>query len=466
MARLIEGGGVKARSEWLAAMLPLGLTAAMVAAGLGGWLTWVFTPVALTVGLWLYERAPSRGFLRFCYVLWMVAPFVRRLADWQGGRHDLNPIMLAPALVTGLGLLSALRAGPQLFGRGFLPFSVAALACLYGGALGLSQGLGAAALFGLLNALAPVALAIHILVLRRDADHAAAAVFNTLAWGGMAMGAYAVLQYLSPPPWDVAWMRTAEIASIGRPEPLQVRVFGTMNAPGPFAVMMSACVLAMLAGAGGRARWLGGLAGGAALVLSLVRSAWGGLIVGVGVLAALGSARRRLRYLAAGGALLVVGTALLAFGPGEGVRSRIGGLARLDQDVSLQQRATFHAEMTMEVLANPVGRGLGGTGVATRLSTEGAELGARGSFDSGILDLLFTYGWAGAVMLAAVVAIAVGALRSGGSGAGAQLAAAIVIETTVQLLFFNVLGGATGMLVFPVAALALALADPECGARA
>ena len=79
----------------------------------------------------------------------------------------------------------------------------------------------------LLNALAPIALAIHILVLRRDADHAAGAVFGMLAWGGMIMGAYGVLQYLSPPPWDVAWMRAAEIASVGQPSPRQVRVFGT-----------------------------------------------------------------------------------------------------------------------------------------------------------------------------------------------------------------------------------------------
>ena len=455
-----------ARTEGMAALLPLVVAAAMVAAGLGGWLTWLFTPVALAAGLWLYGRAPSRGFIAFCYLLWMVAPFVRRLADWQGGRHDLSPIMLAPALVTGLGLFSAMRAGPQLLERGFLAFSVAAIVCLYGGLLGLSQGLGAAALFGLLNALAPIALAIHILVLRRDADHAAGAMFGMLAWGGMIMGAYGVLQYLSPSPWDVAWMRAAEIASIGQPSPRQVRVFGTMNAPGPFAVMMSACLLAMLAGAGGRARWAGVPVSGAALVLSLVRSAWGGLIIGVAVLVALASAKRRLGYLAAAGALVLAAAPLAAVGLDGAIGARIGGLARLGQDVSLQRRAAFHAEMTTEVLANPLGQGLGGTGVATRLSTDGAALGARGAFDSGVLDLLFTYGWAGAVMLAAVIAIGVGALRASWSGPGAQLAAAIVVGTTAQLLFFNVLGGATGMLVFPLAALALALADKQGGARA
>ena len=157
---------------------------------------------------------------------------------------------------------------------------------------------------------------------------------------------------------------------------------------------------------------------------------------------------------------------LAAFGAAEAVGVRIGGLARLDQDVSLQRRAAFHAEMTMEVLANPLGQGLGGSGVATRLSTEGAALGARGAFDSGVLDLLFTYGWAGAVMLAAVIATVAGALRASWSGQGAQLAAAIVVGTAAQLLFFNVLGGATGMLVFPFAALALALADREREARA
>ena len=106
-----------AREEWLAALPPLAVAAAMAAGGIGGALTWVFAPVALASGLWLYARAPSRGFIAFCYMLWMVAPFVRRLADWQGGRHDLSPIMLAPALVTGLGLFSAVRAGPLVDGE-------------------------------------------------------------------------------------------------------------------------------------------------------------------------------------------------------------------------------------------------------------------------------------------------------------------------------------------------------------
>ena len=48
----------------------------------------------------------------------------------------------------------------------------------------------------------------------------------------------------------------------------------------------------------------------------------------------------------------------------------------------------------------------------------------------------------------------------------AAIATAIVVGAAAQLLFFNVLGGATGMLVFPFAALALALADREREARA
>ena len=68
MARCGADVDVTAREEWLAALPPLAVAAAMAAGGIGGALTWVFAPVALASGLWLYARAPSRGFIAFCYI--------------------------------------------------------------------------------------------------------------------------------------------------------------------------------------------------------------------------------------------------------------------------------------------------------------------------------------------------------------------------------------------------------------
>ncbi|MFW5698984.1 MAG: hypothetical protein ACOCYN_03940, partial [Planctomycetota bacterium] len=41
---------------------------------------------------------------------------------------------------------------------------------------------------------------------------------------------YGWFQFLFAPPWDTMWMRSSGMMSIGRPEPMQIRVFATLAA--------------------------------------------------------------------------------------------------------------------------------------------------------------------------------------------------------------------------------------------
>ena len=68
-------------------------------------------------------------------------------------------------------------------------------------------------------------------------------------------------------------MRVVQMDSIGKPAPFEVRIFGTLNSPGPYADMLAASLLVAL-GASGRLPWLAGMPAVVALLLSLVRAAW------------------------------------------------------------------------------------------------------------------------------------------------------------------------------------------------
>lgn len=68
---------------------------------------------------------------------------------------------------------------------------------------------------------------------------------------------YGIIQYLTVPPWDAFWMNNVEMNSIGIPEPLQIRVFSSMNSPGPCAIFLAMALVPMLMENGGAAPWDG-----------------------------------------------------------------------------------------------------------------------------------------------------------------------------------------------------------------
>jgi len=79
-------------------LLQLGFAAAIalaLAARLGALLQYLF-PVAAVLTAVLIERRSLTGYLSFVIWLWMLTPFVRRVADLQSGWHEPSLILLAP----------------------------------------------------------------------------------------------------------------------------------------------------------------------------------------------------------------------------------------------------------------------------------------------------------------------------------------------------------------------------------
>ena len=440
---------------WAAILGLIALTLGGLAMQVGILLQLLYPLAACAVGGLLYWRYPTL-YLGFTWWVWFLTPEVRRLVDYQQGWTPSSPVMLAPYLVTALTLFTLLRHLPKLRLHPFLPFALVLLALFYGYIIGISRGQGVlAASFDLLDWLVPVVFAFYLMVHWRSYPRHLRVIQRTFVWGTLFLGLYGLLQFLYLPAWDRFWMLNAPIASIGYPEPFEVRVFSTLNAPGPFAVMMMAGLL-LLFSERGVLRWLAAGPGYAAFLLSLVRSAWLGWMVGVFFLLVRTRGPRRLRLLAAGIVFLGALLPFIAVGPvTQIVNARFQTFGSLGTDVSLRARISAYEQVLPDAALNFLGEGLGSTGVASGLASSGDP---QGGYDSGVINIFITLGSVGAVVYAIGMAMLFASAFPRRKPSGEFLVAtySVAISVLTQLAFFSAQVGVTGMLLWGFLGLTLA----------
>lgn len=444
-------------AAWAVALGFVALVAGGVVAGMGSVLTIVYPAAALLVGTLLYRRNPPL-YLGFTWWIWLLTPEVRRLIDYRSGWDATNPVMLAPFVVAVPIFFTLLRHSPKLQLPFYLPMGLVFFGLLYGYGVGVLRAGPAAATYDLLNWLVPAVFVFYFAVHWRRYPQYRRTLRLVFAWGVLLLGLYGLWQFASPPPWDRYWMESAPIDSIGYPEPFQVRVYSTLNSPGPFAVVMMTGLLLLL-GWGSRLRWPTVGAGMASFLLSLVRSAWGGWIVGV-LFVVTRSQRLRGRLLVTLLAVMTLALPLLSVGPlADSIGTRLGTLTDLGQDTSLRARLQFYADFAPQAFLTPLGDGLGGTGLSTKLGGSGEELGELGNFDSGVMNIPFVLGWPGTLLYGGGLTWLV--FRALGGGPAQRdpfvvTSGGIVVAVLAQLVFANFLLGVTGLVFWSFLGLSLA----------
>lgn len=406
--------------------------------------------VAAPVIAWRLARRDPVAFIAFVPWLWILTPEVRRVANFTDGWNPSDPIMAAP----GLASIAAVRGlvGARL-PKTALPLVVVVAAVGYGFAIGIVQAGPSAAAAGLVYWLPPGLVG---LLAMSDAVEPAAlrrCIGRTAVWAVLVVGLYGLVQFFWLPDWDAAWMVNTELTTIGLPVPQEVRVFSTLNAPGPLGVLLAALLIA-LSGTSSRVIGVATVAGVATLGLSQVRSGWVGWALGLVSLLLVGRRQRSRGLLLA----LVPMVAVLAFGGTvqETIRDRFDQTAEAGtNDDSLTARVRFHREMVPEGLADPIGNGIGSTGSAAEEADPGAD--SLGIFDGAIPESLFALGGlvgsAYLVAFGALVRSAFRGVRRRGDGAGTMAAATAALA--VQVLFGNPLVAGAGVLFAVVAAAAI-----------
>ena len=297
-------------------------------------------------------------------VLFCVAPFLRRVVDVSAG-YDPSGIMISgpllALLVVAPRVIARLSDGRRL-DPALWPFIVAAACLLYAMVLTMVQGDLPAAVSGALRWGAPLTYGFWLYgEAGRDPllVRAAARVSMILA---PALGVYGLLQYVDPPVWDRFWMVNTSIASIGQPEPYQVRVFSMMSAPAGYATFTAAALLLL---GFGRSRWALVLAAAPSmlgLMLSMYRAAWTALALGLLLGLCHGRTVRRAAILLGAVALLAAAIVLLT-PAGEAGGERSSPYGSTASDASGQERLAGYAELLDADGGTLWGNGFGSTDV-------------------------------------------------------------------------------------------------------
>jgi hypothetical protein len=244
---------------------------------------------------WYAWRKGPHAHVQAAIALFAFAPFVRRLVD-VGAGFDQASIMLIGPLLFIIVPASSLLAPPskdQPRNPWMVP-PIIVLGCVaYGAALSLFQNDWFNAASGALKWSAPV---LYAMALQQEADesgdlvHAAARTFLVIL---PITGVYGVWQYVDPQVWDQYWMKFASITSAGLPEPYLIRVFSTMNGPASFATFTATGLLLVCFLRPGWQSLLAMAPAALGLLLSLYRTAWLALALGLVFCVFFGATRRR-----------------------------------------------------------------------------------------------------------------------------------------------------------------------------
>ncbi len=417
-------------------------SAVAVLAGAGSILRLIFPLGSLIVGLFLYGKYPTI-YISFTWWLWFITPWLRRLIDYRSGWDGSGVILTAPFLVTLITLITFVQYLPRSYRMGGLPLVIAFIGVVYGFLIGIVNNPLAVALRALLDWLTPVLFAFHLFVNWRNYPKYRLSLQNTFMWGLLITGIYGIVQYLVAPEWDRFWILQTGLLTNGKPEPLGIRVFSTMNSPGPFANVLLAGLLILLTN-DNFLRIPASAVGYLSFLLTLVRSAWIGWFLGlISLLSAL-KPRLQMQLFLTITILAVCVVPLTVIEPfAEIINSRLESFTNLKKDTSFNERAALYERNVNLAFSSGLGNGIG-----SKYFVNEKGLLQEVTLDSGILDVFFTLGWFGAIpYLSGIILAMFNLLTSseGRSDAFASAARAITLGVLAQMLFGNVMLALSGV---------------------
>lgn len=439
-----------------ALLVSIALPALCIAGGQAGILRLLFPALSVVVGgILLWRSKPL--YVGFVLWLWFLTPFLRRLADYQGGWSVTSPLLLAPYISAGLSGFTLLTSIGNLRDRKYLPFVCALVAIVYGFIIGVVRYPIANVLQALLNWMVPVVFGIFIYENRSLHVEFRRVIEKSFLYGILVTGSYGIYQFFTLPDWDRMWLLNVQMNSFGTIEATKIRVFSTMNAPTIFGAVM-VCGLLLLFNMGGKLRLLSAACGFVGLVLTMSRSAWVSLAAGVLFLMVRSAGRQKVRLAFAIFACVVfLGCLTQIPDVNELVLQRIETFSDPGHDVSFSARIEGHEAALRQIGQEPFGEGLGSTD--TDHGTEGDD-DIIGPHDSTPLEFLYSLGWLGTL----IYALGLGTLgfqlvRNERKDPFVLASNAIMIGFVAECLLNSVMLGVLGFMVWTFGSMSLAEAE-------
>ncbi len=409
----------------------------------------VFPALSFGLALYLHKRFPRYYVSLVCW-LFFLTPLVRRLIEFRTGSSGAATVMVAPflACIAGIAVFRDhwFRIIDSRLRSWMLVLGAIAYAMVVGTLLNPVVGVLQDA-FGWLS---PLCFALYLYSEREHFAEIFRGVQTSFIYGVGLMSVYGLYQFFILAPWDAAWMENSGLTSIGLPQPMQVRLFSTMNTPQPFADYLIVGILLSFVSK----RWLRFLIIPLALVslgLTMSRSGWMAAVVGLIFLSLVSTARQRMQ-LAVGVFVCIVGLAAATQIPeiSDILSRRLQSLSNLQTDGSYNDRVASQNQAINLFQSSPFGIGLGAD---ARSKGEGPSFGvpqptgvALG--DNGIEEIMLTFGWFGSAVfifgLGGAVILCFQSVKS------AELVPmkAILAALLLQIPILGIFPGASGFLLW------------------
>jgi len=286
--------------------------------------------------------------ITFVVLLIPTTGLIRRLVAGPEAHTEADPLLILPILLTIGVMLASLTKPRDDRKRSFMRLTVAATIIGVVGTIVLTRSFDIGVLFSGAMIVIPLLLAILISTGRMPSPWEAA--MRALPALAVLVGLYGIYQFFVLPQWDKAWMINSGLTSIGHPIPLQVRVFGTSESPGPYALfiglVLTICLYIAVVGRTGPGRlpWMTlSIFLAVPLLLSGVRSALIGVVV-CAVLLALLRAKGMTRVLIVAflaGMYYLLTSVIARFGAGSTVLNADRYTQFSSNDPSLTARLTL-----------------------------------------------------------------------------------------------------------------------------
>jgi hypothetical protein len=413
--------------------------AALWEAGNGSWLRLAIPALATLLALVLYLRRPVL-YVQYLLWVWFLTPLVRRVVDWRFGWDDPNIILLSPLLASAVTGLAFLRKHGNAWREVPCGFVLCGVAILYGFVVGMFLHPAAETVYELLNWLCPLLFGVHLWVNGEQYEQYRGAILRAFLWGVLVLGVYGVYQFLAPAGWDRFWLENVIAngtgVSFGQPDSLLVRVFSTLNSPGPFANTMMVGVLFLFL-VRSPVKPAAAIAGYTSFLLSVVRTAWLSWIVGLVWMLKNSRPRVMIRFVLSMGLLVACLLPLLSDPRmADVIGDRMKTFTDLQHDDSFGARLEMYRILTADAIDNPFGYGL-----------KNLEVSHGVGVDSGILAAVFSLGWLGGLLFAAgLLSLCLRKTPAAQGDEFCQAARAITIAILVQVIGGNVFIGINGVL--------------------
>ena len=354
----------------------------------------LFPAIALGVALYFCTRS-MQLYLSLVVWLFLLTPFVRRVVEWRSGSSAVTFIMTAPLVAAFVGITVYRDDWGVLFRRAPKSWVYVSAALGYGLIVGTLYHGVRNALPDLLGWFAPVFFASY-LFRHRDRVPEMVTIFRTnFLYGMLVTGLYGLYQFFFMTPWDAYWMETSNLTSIGLPEPMQVRVFSTLNAPQPFADFLIFGLLLCITSTK-RLRLFVVPMSILLLGLTMSRGAWVAGFLAFCYVALSLTVRQRFQILAVlVSCVVLVGMATLVPEVNDILTHRLESMNNLKDDGSVNDRLQSQREAIQLFLSSPFGLGFGlDSGLHNTGPSHGvAKMNDLAIGDNGIEEVALTMGW-------------------------------------------------------------------------